>query len=381
MFFEQINKTTWRCVADGPRHPVTGKRKQISRRGKTKAEAKRRVEEAIEQTYQAVNYNSKITYAQFAQNWLKLYRLKGNKETTVEHRAYCLKLAGQSIENVRVSNLTSKQLQDVLNELFESGTAYNTLRGTHNALRMLFQHAYEMGLTGTNIAAPLFVPKEKAKLVEDIDEETRALYLEADELKQLLAMADTHKNVLFRTLTYVIAFTGMRPGEAIGLKLKDIDLENKQIHITKTVYAKKSVRGDFELTPPKTKKALRTIDIDDIVVEKINYLYEFRKNKDWLPSEFAFSGSDGLLPTVKILNQYIRRLGQKTGIQKRFRTYILRHTHISLLAEAGVDLQYIMNRVGHKDSNITTRIYLHVTKGMREAAAEKMHLRFSELLK
>jgi len=101
-------------------------------------------------------------------------------------------------------------------------------------------------------------------------------------------MADAHPNVLFRTLTYVIAFTEIRPGEAIGLKLKDIDLKNKQIHITKTVYAKKSVR-DFELTPTKTKKSLRTIDIDDIVVEKIEYFYKFRKNKDWLSSEFAFT--------------------------------------------------------------------------------------------
>lgn len=59
---------------------------------------------------------------------------------------------------------------------------------------------------------------------------------------------------------------------------------------------------------------------------------------------------------------------------------MLRHTHISLLAEAGVDLPYIMNRVGHKNSKTTTEIYLHVTRGMRVNARSKTHIKFSNLL-
>ena len=81
-----------------------------------------------------------------------------------------------------------------------------------------------------------------------------------------------------------------------------------------------------------------------------------------------------------MLNQTVRRLGALTNIQKQFRTYILRHTHISLLAEAGVDLNFIMNLVGHKNSDTTTKIYLHVTSRMRAAAIEKMQDKFSKLL-
>ena len=128
------------------------------------------------------------------------------------------------------------------------------------------------------------------------------------------------------------------------------------------------------------KNAIRTIDIDDIVVSKIQYLLDFKKKKDWLPSEFLFSDATGTPPTVKTINQYVRQRGIKAKLDKRCRSYILRHTHISLLAEAGVDLQYIMKRVGHMNSNTTTRIYLHVTEGMRENAARMMHQKFSELL-
>ncbi|MGR7909830.1 tyrosine-type recombinase/integrase [Lysinibacillus capsici] len=77
----------------------------------------------------------------------------------------------------------------------------------------------------------------------------------------------------------------------------------------------------------------------------------------------------------------VRQLGSLTDINKKFRTYILRHTHISLLAEAGVDFNFIMNRVGHKKSDTTTKIYLHVTFGMRATATEKMHANFTELLR
>lgn len=123
------------------------------------------------------------------------------------------------------------------------------------------------------------------------------------------------------------------------------------------------------------------MDIDYIVVEKLKQLYQWHKDREWIKSDFIFGDKEGIPPTVKMLNQTVRRLGANTDIKKQFRTYILRHTHISLLAEAGVDLNFIMNRVGHKNSDTTTKIYLHVTSGMRAVATEKMYDKFTELLK
>ncbi|RTQ87963.1 tyrosine-type recombinase/integrase [Lysinibacillus telephonicus] len=51
------------------------------------------------------------------------------------------------------------------------------------------------------------------------------LYLETDELKEFLKYTDRYRNIVYRTLIYLIAFTGMRPGEALALKTEDIDLE------------------------------------------------------------------------------------------------------------------------------------------------------------
>lgn len=150
---------------------------------------------------------------------------------------------------MKITTITAKQLQDVLKKLFENGTAYNTLRGTHNALK----HAADTNLIPSSPAEALFIPKERVKLIEDIKEETKQLYLESWELKKLLSVADSHKNVLFRTIMYTIAFTGMRPGEALALRHKDVDLKRKTIHITKTVYAKKVLKVSLKLLLPNLK--------------------------------------------------------------------------------------------------------------------------------
>jgi len=381
MHFVQINKTTWRCTGEGPRNPSTGKRRQITRRGKSKSEARERVEKAIVELKKAYTFDTKITFEEFSQAWLKLYRMKGNKETTNEHRAYCISLLNRYLAKKKMTAISTIELQGAINHLFENGTAFNTLRGTHNAAKMIFAYAKETGLIEINPVEATFLPKKKMTLEEATTEETAKLYLETDELKEFLSYVDKHRNIMYRTLIYTIAFTGMRPGEAVALKYEDIDFWKKIIHINKTVYAKKSIRGDFELTPPKTFGSIRSVDIDDIVVEKLKRLYQWRENREWIKSDFVFGDKEGIPPTVKMLNQTIRRLGALTGINKQFRTYILRHTHISLLAEAGVDLNFIMNRVGHKNSDTTTKIYLHVTSGMRVAANDKMHVKFTELLK
>lgn len=327
MHFVQINKTTWRCTGEGPRNPATGKRRQITRRGKSKGDARAKVEKAIAELKKAYTFDAKVTFDEFSQDWLKLYRMKGNKETTNEHRDYCISLLNRYLAKKKMIAITTIEIQGTLNHLFENGTAYYTLRGTHNAAKMMFAYAKEIGLIEMNPVEASFVPKKKLTLEDVRNEETAKLYLETNELKEFLSYVDKYRNIMYRTLIYTIAFTGMRPGEAIALKLEDIDLDKKSININKTVYAKKSIRGDFDLTPPKTFGSVRSVDIDDIVVEKLKQLYQWREDREWIKSDFVFGDKEGIPPTVKMLNQTVRRLGALTDINKQFRTYILRHTY------------------------------------------------------
>jgi integrase len=83
-------------------------------------------------------------------------------------------------------------------------------------------------------------------------------------------------------------------------------------------------------------------------------------------------------PYSKVTAEYkMKKILAKTGISKTLSPHSLRHTHTSLLAEAGVGLTEIMERLGHEDDGITKKVYLHVTRTKRLDAANK----FSELMK
>ena len=380
MFCERIDKHTWRCIGEGPRHPITGKRRQVTRRGKTKKEAEEKVKQGVAALKHQFTIDPEIRFAKFYNQWLTLYRLKGNKETTVKYREYCLSVLNRYLADYKLINITTVRYQNVINDLFEKGCAYFTLRGIQNAAKMMFNYAKEVGLIEINPVDGAFIPKKKMTLEQVSGQDVSQLFLEAEELKEFLRETDQYPNIAYRTIIYTIAFTGMRPGEALALKLEDVDLQNKTIRINKTNYAKGDRKKDFELTPPKTIGSVRIIDIDDIVVEKIQELIAFRKLSKWQDHGYVFGEQDGFPTTVKMLNRAVKRIASRTNIDKPLRTYILRHTHISLLAEAEVDLNYIMNRVGHKNSDTTTKIYLHVTGGMRENASKKMHAKFTALL-
>jgi integrase len=79
---------------------------------------------------------------------------------------------------------------------------------------------------------------------------------------------------------------------------------------------------------------------------------------------------------IKIIEFHMARLLKLAGLNEKLTPHSLRHTHTSLLTEAGVGLEEIMERLGHKDDATTRHIYLHITKSKKKEAAQK----FSELM-
>lgn len=80
---------------------------------------------------------------------------------------------------------------------------------------------------------------------------------------------------------------------------------------------------------------------------------------------------------IKNVRDRMKRLLRKAGLNEDLTPHSLRHTHISLLAEARVSLEQIMDRLGHTDDQITENVYLHVTQEMKIEASQK----FSELMR
>ncbi|TSB44921.1 tyrosine-type recombinase/integrase [Alkalicoccobacillus porphyridii] len=83
---------------------------------------------------------------------------------------------------------------------------------------------------------------------------------------------------------------------------------------------------------------------------------------------FLFSRPNGYPYITKTVATRMERLMSMTSIKKKATPHIFRHTHISMLTEAGVDLPTIMKRVGHEDVATTMKVYTHVTEKMKKNA-------------
>ena len=118
-----------------------------------------------------------------------------------------------------------------------------------------------------NPTSSAFIPLKKLTVEEIENDEVESMYLEVDELSVLLREMDKYKNYVYVALIYLIAFTGMRPGEAVALKEKDALFESSQVSITKTLFNKNRIKGDHSLTLPKTLTSVRVVDVNEKIME------------------------------------------------------------------------------------------------------------------
>lgn len=188
-------------------------------------------------------------------------------------------------------------------------------------------------------------------------------YLEKEELRQVL---DAMKISSWRLLTEFLALTGLRIGEAIALAEADVNLADGTITVNKTYNAP---LGQL-LSSAKTETSNRVISIQDELVPVIKEMRELVASYPAVSMlRLFYPAPDGGYLHYDSYRQYLGDTTERV-IGRRLTPHALRHTMTSLFAEAGVPLETITRRLGHSDSAITKKIYLHITKKQEERDAE-----------
>jgi integrase len=186
-------------------------------------------------------------------------------------------------------------------------------------------------------------------------------YMEAEELKALL---DHMSNPVWKLLTEFLSLSGLRIGEAIALEQKDIDTKALQIHVTK---AYDSVNK--QISTAKTMCSVRDVAIQPQLLDcckRISAAMRRRSMYYGLGRRKLFLyGIDGEHIEYYAYNKYLRENTEKV-IGRQLTPHALRHTHASLLMEAGVPIDVISRRLGHESSKVTREIYLHVTQKLKQ---------------
>ena len=246
-----------------------------------------------------------------------------------------------------------------INEKF---TGLNESIGTTNEritrLKALIRWGYENDLIEDIRWIDKLKKKDDTKKKEKLEEK----YLESWELKMLLKNMAIPK---WKILAELTALSGLRIGEALALEDSDVDLSSREIHVTKT---RDSVNNLTDY--PKTQKSNRDIYMQDelyVLCKKAKAYMKEERFACGYHSDLFLSDVNGNFLNYYSYNNYLKETAEKV-LKKNVKvtTHIMRHTHTSLMAEQGVDLDIISRRLGHSNSKITRDIYYHVTRKIQE---------------
>lgn len=383
--FRQRGKT-WTYVIDLGIDPLTKKRRQVSRGGfKTQREAKAAAR-IIELEIQNGTFvkESDMPFEQFANDWLKTYS-RSVKVSTLRTKTIQLKHLINVWGPYPIYKITKKMYEDRIYELSEQFSP-DYLSGIHAVGRMVFRKAVTQGIIKTNPTEDFQMPKQQQTIEELENEEEEIIFLEKEELAQFIKIAQKDGLDIDYPLFTTLAYTGMRIGELLALKWTDFDDKQKTLRIIKTLYHPHNTLKKFELLTPKTKSSIRTIRIDDMLVNllkkhkiKQNEI-KLKNRKVYEENNFIFAREDGKPQIVKNVDLRLKRLLKKIGIDKKITPHSFRHTHTSLLIEAGVGIKEIQQRLGHSNIKTTMNIYAHMTANMEEKASQQFSNFMKDLL-
>jgi len=237
----------------------------------------------------------------------------------------------------------------------------------HRIISEALKHAVKMGLVARNIAEAVDPPRISR---------TRMNILKPEEISRFLdAARETRFYVFYCTLLY----TGLRRGEALALRWRNVDLLGSELQVVETAF--KLGDGTYVVKEPKTPHSCRPVSLPPSLTL---LLREYRADQQILSEElgkrlrdddFVFSCTDGSPLDPNTVTRTFSKITKKAGLP-HIRLHDLRHTHATLMLKAGVHPKIVSERLGHANIGITLDTYSHVLPGLQEAAAE----RFDRLL-
>lgn len=182
------------------------------------------------------------------------------------------------------------------------------------------------------------------------------------------------KNISSRSVGILLGiFTGMRIGEICALQFKDIDFDEKIIHVNKTIQRIYNPLDELEpskivITPGKTKNSIREIPITDEILKILKTI----KIKD---DYYVLSNSKKAIEP-RTYRKFYNKFMNEAGVQP-IKFHALRHTFASINIENGVDVKTISDILGHSDISITLKTYTHTTQKAKVKAIQ----RFNDMFK
>lgn len=275
----------------------------------------------------------------FAQ-WIEVYKDGAVRERTLDKYWLSHRHLQEIAPNLKLVDTTKLEYQQILNT-FAQTHEKATVMDFHHQLKAMLLDAYDEGYIQRD-------PTRKIVVKGKEPSEKKSKYLNEFELKLLLRHLDLSTFPNFDWMILLIAKTGLRFSEALGLTKEDIDLEQQTINVDKT-WDYKSYTGSFK--PTKNASSVRKVPIDWKLAMQLNQVIQDLPN-----GEPIFAQKRVFNSTV---NNLLKKHCEELNIPV-ISVHGLRHTHASLLLFAGVSIASVAKRLGHADMTTTQQTYLHI---------------------
>lgn len=364
--WHDCGRQLWEAAFEGERDPVTGQRERIKVRAKKKADVLAKLDKKRQEYARGATPGAgAVTVGAFLDRWLKqvIEGRVGSDLTIANYTQVVERHLKPALGSTRLDKLTPEQVDRFLAAKADAGFSRSYVGRMRSVLADALRHAERRGLVTRNAGSLAVMPKTKAA--------NPRRSLTADEARRLLAAAEGDR---LEALVKVGVATGLRPGELTGLLWSDLDLEATPA--TVAVSGSIKVGADSSLRRGPVKKAtsgLRTVALPSSAVAALRRhqaAQEAEREKAgerWTDHGLIFCTEVGTPINPSNLRRAFSKITDEAGLSGATFPYLLRHTAVSLLIDAGVSVEEVADLLGD-DPRTLYRHYRHRVRPVADAS-------------
>jgi len=353
--------TSYRARVEFPADPVTGKRRQRSETFKTKRAAEGALAKWLTEVERGTALEpDKTTVRELLDRWLTEVAPLTTRETTLVGyegtvRVHIMPMLGSFV----VQRLRVEHVEHLFAIKRAEGLAPTSIKKISLRLAAALDLAVKWGLASHNVARSASVGRVTVAAPKIWEPEQGTLFLEH---------ASTDGLTPFWSLALE---SGMRRGELLGLRWRDVNWARGTVHVTQEVV---SLRGVPIVQAPKTPDARRTVKLSATMMSKLKqHRLRWQERQaaalEWCEPDLVFCTATGKPVNPQHVRRSFDRIIAKAGVPK-ITIHQMRHSHAVWLLKGGTSVKVVAERLGHKDVTTTLNVYAAALPDMQDQAID-----------
>ena len=319
----------------------------------------------------------RITFKELADEWLQLQDdTNGLKASSLLRMKNCTERTYKSLGNTLVVKLSYRKIQNFITSLSKDGVNLNTGKGLSQKTQKhyltfisnVMLYAKKCGIIEHNPCRDIIFSKSKSKEIN---------VYSLSEMRKMLSLIDEKAPTDYKLFFNLLAYSGMRRGEVLGLEYKDINSDTSVLTIKRTSNYRSGV-GLYTDTP-KTKSSYRSLVIQSKLIELINQLRDEQKQQAekcgelWCDTDRLFITWDGKPMHPNTPYTWLERFCKLEEIPFKG-LHSFRHFVATQALTSGVDVKSVSAMLGHSQTSTTLNVYAHAVQDTNEKALNSVAL-------